>query len=169
MPISSMSSVEMILKPTTSSSVVTSASSCLLYVDSKHARGQVWTHGHLASDTGVYARVRQEPLFVRDVKETPMRNPRLCGRRLDIPSIEVCVKVNDRNGPVDPVQRTENGEDDRVVTAKASATVRNGRKGEGETYVTIFGCSLLSLARGRVECTMTSVSVRATSRCKSVE
>ncbi len=77
----------------------------------------------------MYALVRQEPLFVRDVEETTVRNPRLCGRRLDIPCIEVCVKVNDRNGPVDPVQRTENGENDRVVTAKASTGVKIGPNG----------------------------------------
>ena len=100
-----------------------------LHVDSNYAHGQVRTHNHLASDTGVYARVQQEPLFVRDVEETPVRNPRLCGRRLEIPSIEVCVKVNDRDGPIDLVQRTENGKDDSVVTAKASAAVSNGRKG----------------------------------------
>jgi hypothetical protein len=77
----------------------------------------------------VNARIRQEPLFVRDVKETPVRDTRLCGRRLGMPRIKVCVKMNDRDGPVDPVQRAENRENDRVVTAKASAAVSYGPKG----------------------------------------
>jgi len=51
MPISSMSSVEMILKPTVSSSV------------------EIGLAAHLASDTGVYARVRQKSLFMRDVEK----------------------------------------------------------------------------------------------------
>jgi hypothetical protein len=36
-----------------------------------------------------------------------------------MPRIEVCVKMNDRDRSVDPVQRAENGEDNRVVTAKS--------------------------------------------------
>jgi hypothetical protein len=45
-----------------------------------------------------------------------------------MPRIEVCVKMNDRDRSVDPVQRAENGEDNRVVTAKTSAAVSNGPK-----------------------------------------
>ena len=74
----------------------------------------------------MYARVRHEPLFVRDVEEGTMHNTRLCGRRLDIPRVEVCVKMNHGNGPIDPVQRTENGENDRVVPTEASAAISNG-------------------------------------------
>ena len=82
--------------------------------------------------------------------------------------------MNDGNGTVDPVQRAEDGENNGVITTEAGAVVRKLREwtkcgGEGETYVTIFGCSLLSFANGHVEPTMSTVSSRATSRCKSVE
>ena len=96
----------------------------------------VWTYIHFASDTSVYARVRHEPLFVCDVEETTMRNTRLCGRRWELPRIDVCVKMNHRNGPIDSVQRTKNGENDRVVPAKASAAISKGLNGAEERRCT---------------------------------
>jgi hypothetical protein len=119
----------------------------------------IWTttHVHLASDARVYIRVGQETFFARNVEETAVSDTRLCGRLVSAaprgPRVEMGIEVDDGDRPVDFVQRAENREHDGMVTAQAGGrTVGSWHEGdEQSTYETILGCSLLSLANGRVE------------------
>ena len=69
----------------------------------------------------MHACVRQEPLFARDVEEGAMRDALLFVPRR--PCIEMGVEVDDRHGPVDFIQRTKDGENDGVISAKAVVVV----------------------------------------------
>jgi hypothetical protein len=60
----------------------------------------------------VYIRVGQETFFTRNVEETAVSDTRLCGRLVRVaprgPRVEMGIEVDDRDGPVDFVQRAEN-------------------------------------------------------------
>ena len=79
--------------------------------------------GRLHSNARVYIRVRQETFFARNVEETAVSDTRLWGRLVCAapwgPRIEMGIEVDDRDGPVDFVQRAENREHDGVVTVQA--------------------------------------------------
>lgn len=81
------------------------------------------THEHLAPDSSMYTCIiEQEPFFVGNVEETPMRDRLFggSGNRKATPRVKVRVKVDDRDGAVDFVQGTEDGEDNGVITSEAS-------------------------------------------------
>lgn len=77
-------------------------------------------YGQLAADAGVDAGVSHEALLACQVEERPVRHSRLVCARTGIrwPGVEVRVEVDDRDGPVDFVQRTEDRQDDGVVSTQ---------------------------------------------------
>jgi len=73
------------------------------------------THSHLAPDASVHTYIRQESLFARDIEEATVGNALLWGPWS--PRIKMGIKMDDRDGAVDFVERTKDGEDDSVITA----------------------------------------------------
>ena len=68
----------------------------------------------------MHAGVRDQPLFPSDREERPVRDAglqRVCPsvRRVR-PCVEVGIKVDDRDGPVDGVQGAQDGQHDGVIT-----------------------------------------------------
>jgi hypothetical protein len=71
-------------------------------------------------DATVDAAVADEALLVRDVEVAAVRDARLRGRRAvaRVARVKVRVEVDDGDGAVDLVERAQDREDDRMVTAQ---------------------------------------------------
>jgi len=71
----------------------------------------------------VYAGVRHQTFFLGNREETAMCDAGLFGARHggEFPGIEVRIKMNDRNRPVDLVQGAEDRKNNRVVAAESAA------------------------------------------------
>lgn len=74
----------------------------------------------LAPNTSMNARVGNESFLIRDVKECSMSDARLIchSTRISTPRIKMCIKMNHRNWPIDFVERTQDRENNGMVTAK---------------------------------------------------
>jgi hypothetical protein len=62
-----------------------------------------------------------EPFLGGDKEERAVRDARLGRRcaRVALPGVEVCIEMDDGDGPVDFVEGAEDGKNDGVVTAEA--------------------------------------------------
>lgn len=83
------------------------------------------THGELAADAGVDARVGHEALLAREVEESAVRDARLLRARARVrgPGVEVRVEVDDGHGPVDLVERAQDWQHNRVVASQTGIQV----------------------------------------------
>lgn len=78
-------------------------------------------------DTGV----GDKTLFICDVKKCSMGDARLICHSpgVSIPRVEMCVKMNHRDWPIDFIERTEDRENDGMVTTKTRPLGKDMMKG----------------------------------------